>query len=288
MLEIDLGGLKGFKHPLDTMIKGLSNKDYHEAGGLSSTRFDLIRKSVRVFKFRHLFDTWKPCFDEGTLCHDCILTPENIDKTYIESPTLGLDTKKAEALREANPDKIIVAKGMVEHYRNIANAVNKIMSFLEYTEKEVSFFHYHKDADLLMQARPDIYAPKFGMLYDLKSTKANDPKEFEKIIEPYNYDLSLAYYNDVLNLCGYKTDLELMGCLCVPKSAPHAPFIVSVSDELLEKGRSKYQELLTRYMDYIEAEKELGEEDMNLIISDLARYKAHSYEYRKENYINAA
>ena len=75
MLEIDLSELKGFKFPLNTMIKGLSNKDYHEAGGLSSTRFDLIRKSVRVFKFRHLFDTWKPCFDEGTLCHDCILTP---------------------------------------------------------------------------------------------------------------------------------------------------------------------------------------------------------------------
>lgn len=288
MLEVDLDELRDFKYPLNTMIKGLSNKDYHEAGGLSSTRFDLIRKSVRVFKFRHLFDTWKPCFDEGTLCHDCILTPENIDKTYIESPTLGLDTKKAEALREANPDKIIVAKGMIEHYRNIANAVNKIVPFLKYTEKEVSFFHYHKDADLLMQARPDIYAPKFGMLYDLKSTKANDPKEFEKIIEPYNYDLSLAYYNDVLNLCGYKTNLELMGWLCVPKSAPHAPFIVSASDELIEKGRSKYQELLTRYMDYIAAEKELGEEDMNLIISDLARYKAHSYEYRKENYVNAA
>ena len=277
-----------FKHPLNTMIKGLSNKDYHEAGGLSSTRFDLIRKSVRAFKFRHKFDFWKPCFDEGTLCHDCILTPENIDKTYIESPTLGLDTKKAEALREANPDKIIVAKGMIEHYLEISEIVNDFVPFLRYAEKEVSFFHYHKDADLLMQARPDIYAPKFGMLYDLKSTKANNQEEFEKIIEPYNYDLSLAYYNDVLNLCGYKTDLELMGWLCVPKSTPHIPFMVSVSEELLEKGRSKYQELLTRYMDYIAAEKELGEEDMNLIISDLARYKAHSYEYRKENYINAA
>ncbi|EJP74684.1 PD-(D/E)XK nuclease-like domain-containing protein [Campylobacter sp. FOBRC14] len=288
MLEIDLGGFKGVKHPLNTMIKGLSNKEYHEAGGLSSTRFELIRKSVRVFKFRHLFDTWKPCFDEGTLCHDCILTPENIDKTYIESPTLGLDTKKAEALREANPDKIIVAKGMIEHYLEISKIVNEIVPFLKYADKEVSFFHYHKDADLLMQARPDIYIRKFGMLYDLKSTKANSQEEFEKIIEPYNYDLSLAYYNDVLNLCGYKTNLELMGWLCIPKSAPHIPFMVRVSEELLEKGRSKYQELLARYMDYIAAEKELGEEDMNLIISDLARYKAHSYEYRKENYINVA
>lgn len=288
MLEIDLDELRDFKYPLNTMIKGLSNKDYHEAGGLSSTRFDLIRKSVRAFKKRNKFDFWKPCFDEGTLCHDCILTPENIEKTYIESPTVGLDTKKAEALREANPDKIVVAKGMIEHYLKISENVNDFVPFLEYADKEVSFFYYHKDADLLLQARPDIYIRKFGMLYDLKSTKANNQEEFEKIIEPYNYDLSMAYYNDVLNLCGYKTDLELMGWLCVPKSAPHVPFMVSVSEELLEKGRSKYQELLTRYMDYIAAEKELGEEDMNLIISDLARYKAHSYEYRKENYINAA
>lgn len=270
------------------MIKDLSNKDYHEAGGLSSTRFDLIRKSVRAFKFRHKFDFWKPCFDEGTLCHDCILTPENIEKTYIESPTAGLDTKKADELREANPDKIVVAKGMIEHYLEISEIVNDFVPFLKYADKEVSFFHYHKDADLLMQARPDIYIRKMGLLYDLKSTKANNKDEFEKLIEPYNYDLSLAYYTDVLNLCGYKTSLKYTGWLCVPKSAPHIPFLVRISEELLEKGRSKYQELLTRYMDCIEAEKEYGEEDLELIYSDIAKDEAHSYEYRKENYITAA
>lgn len=288
MLEVDLDGLKGVKHPLNTMIKGLSNKEYHEAGGLSSTRFELIRKSVRAFKMRDKFDFWKPCFDEGTLCHDCILTPENIDKTYIESPTLGLDTKKAEELREANPDKIVVAKGMIEHYLEISEIVNDFVPFLKYADKETSFFHYHKDADLLMQARPDIYIRKMGLLYDLKSTKANNKDEFEKLIEPYNYDLSLAYYTDVLNLCGYKTSLKYTGWLCVPKSAPHIPFLVRISEELLEKGRSKYQELLTRYMDYIEAEKEYGDEDLELIYSDIAKDEAHSYEYRKENYINAA
>ena len=288
MLEIDLGGFKGIKHPLNTMIKGLPNKDYHEAGGLSSTRFDLIRKSVRAFKFRHEFDLWKPCFDEGTLCHDCILTPENIEKTYIESPTVGLDTKKAEALREANPDKIVVGKGMLEQYQKLAVFVNRFVPFLKYADKEVSFFYYHKDADLLLQARPDIYIRKMGLLYDLKTTKANNKDEFEKLIEPYNYDLSLAYYTDVLNLCGYNTSLKYTGWLCVPKSAPHIPFLVRASEELLEKGRSKYQELLTRYMDYIAAEKEYGEEDMELIYSDIAKDEAHSYEYRKENYITAA
>ena len=74
----------------------------------------------------------------------------------------------------------------------------------------------------------------------------------------------------------------------MPKSEPHIPFLVRASEELLEKGRSKYQELLTRYMDYIRAEKEYGEENMELIYSDIAKDEAHSYEYRKENYVSAA
>lgn len=272
-------------HPLNTMIEGLSNKDYHNAGGLSSTRFELIRKSVRAFKLRDKFDFWKPCFDEGALCHDCILTPDNIDKYYIESPTSGLDTDKANKLREANPDKIVVGKGMIEKYREIASIVNEFVPFLEVAKKEVSFFHYHEDADLLLQARPDIYIPDVGLLYDVKSTKENNQEEFEKVIEKYNYDLSLAYYTDVLTLCGYKVDVEYTGWVCVPKTAPHIPFLVRISPELLEKGRSKYQELLSRYMDYIKQEREKGEDDLNLTYSDLARFVAHSYEYRKENYV---
>lgn len=285
MLEIELDKPKRVKHPLNTMIEGLSNKDYHNAGGLSSTRFELIRKSVRAFKLRDKFDFWKPCFDEGTLCHDCILTPDNIDKYYIESPTSGLDTDKANKLREANPDKIVVGKGMIEKYREIASIVNEFVPFLEVAKKEVSFFHYHEDADLLLQARPDIYIPDVGLLYDVKSTKENNQEEFEKVIEKYNYDLSLAYYTDVLTLCGYKVDVEYAGWVCVPKTAPHIPFLVRISPELLEKGRSKYQELLSRYMDYIKQEREKGEEDLNLTYSDLARFVAHSYEYRKENYV---
>ena len=272
-----------FKHPLNKMIEGLSNKEYHEAGGLSSTKFPLMEKSIRVFLYRYLFDFWKPCFDKGNLIHDCILLPELVENTYIESPTAGTDTIAANKLREQYPDKIIIGKGDKEEYRDVAKIVRVIFPFLalETTKTEVSFFHYHKELDLILQIRPDIYNEKIGMLFDVKSTKADNHREFEKVIEEYNYDLSIAFYYDVLIMCGYKVNLKYVGWLCVPTSEPHVPFVFRVSQELLEKGRAKYQRYITKYINYMD-ELRIKGESLDLIYSDIAEKEAHSWEYRKE------
>lgn len=279
--------INGKNIPFDTMIEGMSNADYHNFGGLSSTKFPLIDLSVRAFNNRHLFDFSKPVYDEGSLCHDCILLPHLVDDMYIESPTVGLDTLAAQQLRDENPEKMIVGQGDIEKYQTLAKLVRVIVHFINFdtTKKEVSFFHKHEETGLIFQIRPDIYNPKIGLLFDVKSTRANNHKEFNKIIEEYDYDLSIAFYFDVLKMCGYKVNLEYTGWVCVPKSKPNIPFVFRCSDELMEKGRSKYQRLLTKYVDYKKSEKELGKDDLNLIYSDIAEKVAHSFEYRKENYI---
>jgi len=291
-LDDDLSDIYGADHPsndvqFNTMVEGMSNSDYHNFGGLSSTKFPLIDLSVRAFDHRHLFDFSKPIFDEGNLCHDCILLPDLVKDGYIESPTVGLDTLSAKSMRDDNPDKMVVGQGMIEKYQTLAKLVRLIVPFISFetTKKEVSFFHKHEETGLIFQIRPDIYNPSIGLLYDVKSTKANTPREFIKIIEEYNYDLSIAFYYDVLMMCGYKVNLEYVGWVAVPKSKPNIPFLVRCSDELLEKGRSKYQRLLTKYIDYKRSEKQLGKDDANLIYSDIAEKVAHSWEYAKENYV---
>ncbi|MCT7432452.1 PD-(D/E)XK nuclease-like domain-containing protein [Aliarcobacter cryaerophilus] len=280
---------KSFKYPLDTMIEGLSNQEYHSAGGVSSTSIPILNKSVRAFMFRHLLPKWKPCFDRGNLIHDCILLPELVENTYIESPTVGMDTVAANKLRAENPDKIVVGKGDIELYRQTAKIARIIFPFLAYptTKTEVSFFHHNKDIDLILQIRPDIYNPEIGMLYDVKSTKASNHSEFEKIIEGYNYDLSLAYYFDVLNMMNFKTDIYYTGWLCIPTDESNPPFVYRISEELLEKGRSKYQSLIDKYKRYIDTVKNEGETP-SLIYEDVAEREAHSWEYRKENYVTAS
>lgn len=266
----------------DTMIEGMSNDTYHSAGGLSSTKFALMRLSFRAFEYRHLFDFSKPAFDEGSLIHDCILLPHVVDDAYIESPTVGLDTKAAKELRDANPDKTVVGQGMIEYYKAVAKLTHIIFPFitLPTTKTEVSFFHKDESSGLMFQVRPDIYNPDVGLLYDVKSTKANNHREFERIIEEYDYDLSIAFYHDVLKMCGYKVNIAFTGWLCIPKTSPHVPFLFRVSEELLEKGRSKYQDLLNGYIEF----KKTDPNDLNAIYEDIAKREAHSYEYRRENY----
>ena len=273
--------------PFDTMIEGLPNSDYHSFGGLSSTKFPLMDLSIRAFENRHLFDFDKPVFDEGNLCHDCILLPELVEDGYIESPTIGLDTKQAQLMRDENPNKMVVGQGDIEKYQTIAKLVHIIVHFINFetTKKEVSFFHKHKETGLIFQIRPDIYNPIIGMDMDVKSTKANNQREFIKIIEEYDYDLSRAFYYDVHKMCGNNINLDYFGFVCVPKSKPNIPFVVRMSQELLEKGRSKYQRLLTKYIDYKKSEKELGVNDADLIYSDIADKVAHSWEFRKNEYI---
>lgn len=281
-MKLDFDNIK-----YNTMIEGMSNKDYHNFGGLSSTKFPLLRLSVRAFENRHLFDFWKPVFDEGNLCHDCILLPHLVDDMYIESTTAGLDTKAAQQLREENEDKIICGKGMIEKYKALAEMVRFIVPMINYedTKKEVSFFHQHEDTGLIFQIRPDIYNPKHGILMDVKSSKANNHRDFERLIEEYDYDLSIAFYFDVLKMCGYYVEISRTGWIVVPKSAPNIPFVFRVSQELLEKGRSKYQELLNKYIDYKQQIKDNGGiETQDMVFNDIAERVAHSWDYRKNNY----
>jgi hypothetical protein len=277
----------GVFYPFDKMIEGLSSNDYHSIQGVSSTQFGYMNLSNRLFDLRKFFRKESPAFDLGNLIHDACLLPDLVDESYIESPTVGLDTVGARQVRDANPDKMVVGQGDIQMAKDIAKLVNLVFGSVlapATTKKEVSFLHLDKESGLIFRIRPDIYNKTFGMLMDIKSTKANNHKEFEKIIEVYDYDLSLAFYFDVLQLCGYPVYVARTGWICVPKSQPNAPFGFRISEELLEKGRSKYQLLLAEYIAFKKREEEHGVDNVENQFDDLFSKVAHSWAYRKENY----
>ena len=261
-------------YPLDKMIEGLSNEEYHAVDGLSSTQFDLMRKSMAAFKYRKELKKESVAFDEGNLIHDAILLP-NLLTQYLECETKGLDTIKADKQRELNPDKTIVGKGMIEWAQDIAKKVDLIYGdYIRPASKEVSFFHYDKPTGLMFKCRPDIYDKNRGYILDIKSSKATNHREFLRVLEDYDYALSAAWYFDTLKLGGYP--VEIVGWIVVPKEAPNCPFGFYMTEELLEKGRSKYQVLIEKWMKY----RDDG-------IDELFK-PAYSWEYRRENYIGEA
>lgn len=305
---IDTSGNDWIK--LDQMMEGVSNRDYHSTDAISSTQFKLMRISMTAYDNRRLFSdhatigdlleqdidpemldlaksyfsedelsefAWNPkaAFATGNLYHDCVLLPHIVKESYLESPTIGLDTDAAIKLRDKNPDKIVVGNGEIKKAIKAALMVHiNYGKFIRGQKREVSFFHKNEENGLLYKFRPDIYFQdgNFIVILDLKSSTSTNHKEFLLELEKYDYDLSAAWYYDVAQLCGYKADQ--FGWIVVPKSEPHIPFAFYCTEELLEKGREKYQTLLAEYLEF-KASKGEG--------YDHTLFKpAHSWAFRKE------
>lgn len=257
---------------LDQLVENMPNHIYHSIDGVSSTQFDLMRKSMTAFELREHFKKECVAFDEGNLIHDAILLPHLLDEMYLECPTKGSDTIKAIKLKEDNPGKIIVGQGMIDTAKEIAYKVDLIYGeYIRSSYKEVSIFHQNEVTGLLHKCRPDILNLQQRIIIDVKSSSANNHAEFLKILELYDYDLSAAWYPDTAKDAGF--DIDIFAWIVIPKQAPHCPFGFYCTPELLEKGRSKYQDLLVKYSEF----KATG-------IDELFK-PAFSYAYRKENYI---
>ena len=270
--KITLSSLTTPIYKLDAINENMPNHIYHGIDGVSSTQFDLMRKSMTAFELREHFKKSCVAFDEGALIHDAILLPHLLDEMYIESPTKGSDTVAANKLKADNPNKIIVGQGMMDTAKEMAYKVDLIYGdFIRPSYKEVSIFHQNDVTGLLHKFRPDILNLQQKIIIDVKSSSANNHAEFLKVLELYDYDLSAAWYFDTAKDAGF--DIEIFAWIVVPKQAPHCPFGFYCTPELLEKGRSKYQSLLIKYAEF----KENG-------IDELFK-PAFSWEYRKENYI---
>lgn len=270
--KITLSSLTTPIYKLDAINENMPNHIYHSIDGVSSTQFDLMRKSMTAFELREHFKKSCVAFDDGQLTHDAILLPHLLDEMYLESPTKGSDTVAANKLKADNPNKIIVGQGMIDTAKEMAHKVDLIYGdFIRPSYKEVSIFHQNDVTGLLHKFRPDILNLQQKIIIDVKSSSANNHAEFLKVLELYDYDLSAAWYFDTAKDAGF--DIEIFAWIVVPKQAPHCPFGFYCTPELLEKGRSKYQSLLIKYAEF----KENG-------IDELFK-PAFSWEYRKENYI---
>ena len=264
------------------LYENISNSEYHSADGVSSTQFSMMELSQRVYELRHLFKYDNPNFDVGNLLHTAILEPHLLDKEFLEGETLGVDTESNKALKFLHKDKIIVGRGMISEAKEIANRVHQVFPEIfsnPETKYEVSAFYNSIDTKLLFKARPDILFKKPNsndyIIFDIKSSKETTKKGFEATIEKYNYPLSASWYTDTLRLLG--VNVIGFAWIVVPKTVPNKPFAMMCSDELMEKGRDKYNTLLNEYMEY----KNSGFDERKYTT-------AHSYEYRRENYMNGA
>lgn len=188
-------------------------------------------------------------FDVGTVVHTAILEPKLLKGSYVKWTTGGNRTGKVwDEFKKENEGKLILNPTMLKQatkaIKNIKNSPLCMDQFKE-GEAEVSFFV--EFMGLKVKVRTDWLGAT--SIDDLKTTTGN-VRDVEKIkgkVKSLNYDLSAAFYVDVVNYCidKFKLDrpkIETFKWIFTSKDKDSAQ--VYDGQAYLEIGRAKYKKAI--------------------------------------------
>lgn len=223
MLEVDFDETPVNKNTRlkDGRHTDLNNATYHKMQGISASGIKKALQEPQIYLKKHLLtQSHSPALEMGTALHEALLEP---DKFHISNYDL-------------EPAKQKTLKHMINNGKVIFDYI------LKNTANEHSFIYYDEVLEETRKVRPDAYDEAKGIVYDVKSTRYNDPDKFAKDAYRLGYHVQASFYLDTLKALGFRANH--FAFLVVPSETPYEPFAFEVGEELLEDGRAIYSELL--------------------------------------------
>ena len=232
----------------------MSNKEYREKEGISSSDLKKIVKSPAHFRY------WKdnpqedtPALLFGRAAHKYVLETYDFYNEFAIAPVCDRRTKDGKStyemfLKESEGKDVIT----LEQFEQI-DAMRKALYSTEFVadllsgEKELSFFTVDDDTLLPLKCRPVCLSVVKGtnILIDYKTCTDAENMRFYRDSGKLNYDLQMAYYLDILKKVTGEDFLVVI--LAQEKSAPYAVNVFELSEQYLESGREVYREMLKVY-----------------------------------------
>lgn len=229
------------------------NEEYHASDGLSKTTICQIHESIALYQMMKA-SPQKPTdpMIKGSAFHDLVLLPGEYKKNYLVGPTIGKATKAHKQCVFDHPHKTVITSGTSSDIYSMRDAlydnpgIKKILDS-KTTLREVSIWVKDPITGLTLKVRPDLISD--GVIYDLKSTIAPHKEAFFYSIKKYNYHVQSSLYQDVALMNGMKITNFVF--LVVGSKPPFLTASYDINTELLQEGRDKYREALTRYSNYL-------------------------------------
>ncbi len=226
----------------------MSNKDYHNAPGISTTGLKQAEMSVTLYEHRGLYQFDTSSLSIGTAVHCLVLEPEKFDNEIAVMPAFNLRTKAGKEEKsnffKKNKNRMILSHEEFDKASAMAESVLSIYGHtLSGSQNESSVFVHDPEFNVLRKCRPDsIFLGK--NIGDLKTTK-DDFKTFgRRAIFDYDYDMQAAWYLDTCNMAGLDIDNFVFIAVCSIK--PYYAFGYIATSALIESGRSKYRKILKK------------------------------------------
>ena len=191
--------------------------------------------------------------DLGTVAHELIL---GTGRGYVavEGNRNAKVVKEEIAKHEADgkivlkPDELAAAERMADAVLSHPDASRLIAT----GRPEVSMFARDEARStdqhpIIRRCRWDWINDVLGIGVDLKTTRDAALHELPKHVLTYGYDLSAAWYLDIV--ADLAQDLDAYALVCVESTAPHPVVVAELSGEFLDRGKRLADKALDLYAD---------------------------------------
>lgn len=244
------------------IVYGMSDKDYHELKEedhhYSSSQIKDALNDIEFFHKRYITKEIEnlsiPAFDIGHYFHMALLEPQR----------LAVDTaiwygdrrygKEWDKFKADNGNKCVITAKELEQAENLIRATREnpaIMDLLMHDEAKSEVSIFQEIQGVKCKVRFDrLLISDNGFAIDLKSTTGNakDMRKTQGKISEYNYDLSAAFYLDVLNAhlksTGSKLVIKHFYFAFASKDFMNSCMYLA-SEDLIKVGRAKYMKALS-------------------------------------------
>lgn len=219
------------------MFECLSFKEYQARDGLNQSEIKKILDNPQKWALGYSESPKSEALDFGSLCHDLILSPQELDKKYFitrDIDKLDFRLKEHKNIKsEVEKSDLILIDGNTFKKANDLIFANKgiLDSYFDNGDCEISFFGELQGVKC--KARPDFVSDDRELIIDLKITQDASKDGFIQSVAKFRYYLQAAFY---LDLIGAKRFLFL----AIEKEPPFMCGIYELSPEALDLGREKY------------------------------------------------
>ena len=243
----------------EPVVRGLPERDYHAAPGLSSTGMKWLLRSPKHYRQQMDQRAEKAAFDLGHAVHGKVLGV-GMDVVVIPEDLLASNgaasTAKAKAfIEDARANGLVPVKadvlGQVDAIAESVLANPKAATLLSLEgDTELSIFADDPDTGVPLRGRLDRLATLPGgrlVNVDLKTTTDVRRRKVVRTIEDFGYDTQSETYKHLLRLA-FDTDVAPTQLIFVEVVAPHEVRVVQLAHEdWIDGGARKMRRAINIY-----------------------------------------
>lgn len=225
--------------------KNVSFKEYQQGIGLNQSTIKDILKSPQKWALGAIQKPESKALDFGSLCHDLILSFDEIKQKYLFADVDKLDFRLKEHKElKAKADEqglILIDKATKSEADKLIN--NNLFFFDRFIDKrkgycELSYFGEYKG--VMCKARFDFISKNKKTIVDLKFLQSATKDDFSRAVANFGYYIQAAFY---LELTGAKEFLFL----AIEKTEPYLIGVYKLDTSALDLGRERIEKAIEIY-----------------------------------------